>query len=106
MAFPVGTLKEPTFSDLNFVTELKSKLEEANIPAPAPIEQRWTSASTSYMSPAYSENPNELFSWVGIIMYLPPGQDDQARDRHLQRDAGGAGPRQLTDRATVPAAAK
>ena len=85
MAFPVGTLKEPTFSDLNFVTELKSKLEEANIPAPAPIEQRWTSASTSYMSPAYSENPNELFSWVGIIMYLPPGQDDQARENITKR---------------------
>ena len=85
MAFPVGTLDEPTFADLNFVTELKSKLEEANIPAPAPIEQRWTSSSTSYMSPAYSENEKELFSWVGIIMYLPPGQDDNEREKITRR---------------------
>ena len=80
MAFSVGTLEEPTYADLNFVKELKAKLEGANIPAPAPIEQRWTSSSTSYMSPAYSENPKELFSWVGIIMYLPPGQDETARE--------------------------
>jgi L-galactono-1,4-lactone dehydrogenase len=85
MAFPTGTLKNPTYSDLNFVMELKSKLEEANIPAPAPIEQRWTSSSTSYMSPAYSENSDELFSWVGIIMYLPPGQDDTEREKITRR---------------------
>ena len=85
MAFPVGTLERPTYADLNFVTELKSKLEAANIPAPAPIEQRWTSSSISYMSPAYSENPKELFSWVGIIMYLPPGQDETAREDITRR---------------------
>ena len=37
------------------------------------------------MSPAYSENPKELFSWVGIIMYLPPGQDETAREDITRR---------------------
>ena len=46
-----------------------------NIPAPAPLEQRWTCASSAAMSPAGSGNPRALFSWFGIIMYLP--LDDQ-----------------------------
>ena len=25
------------------------------------------------MSPAHSQDPLEVFNWVGIIMYLPPG---------------------------------
>ena len=25
------------------------------------------------MSPAHSADPLEVFNWVGIIMYLPPG---------------------------------
>ena len=81
MAFPTGTLQTPTYSDLKFVMELKKKLEEANIPAPSPIEQRWTGSSKSYMSPAYSESSDEVFSWVGIIMYLPPGQGDREREK-------------------------
>ena len=81
MAFPTGTLESPTYSDLDFIMELKSQLEAANIPAPAPIEQRWSSSSSSYMSPAYSENSDEIFCWVGIIMYLPPGQGDRERDK-------------------------
>ena len=31
------------------------------------------------MSPAYSADPQEVFSWVGIIMYLPPGQTPEGR---------------------------
>lgn len=27
------------------------------------------------MSPAHSADPLEVFNWVGIIMYLPPGTD-------------------------------
>jgi len=46
--------------------------ESQGIPAPSPIEQRWTSASSSPMSPAHSLRPNDVFSWLGIIMYLPP----------------------------------
>ena len=30
-------------------------------------------------SPAYSTDPEEVFSWVGIIMYLPPSQTEQQR---------------------------
>ena len=32
------------------------------------------------MSPAYSEAPEDIFSWVGIIMYLPT-QDEQQREK-------------------------
>merc|ERR1711871_28399 len=37
----------------------------------APIEQRWTCASSSKLSIAAADDPTALFSWVGIIMYLP-----------------------------------
>ena len=52
------------------------------VPAPSPIEQRWTSASSSFLSPGYSANPDTVLTWVGIIMYMPPGQDEAARVRH------------------------
>lgn len=35
-------------------------------------------------SPAYSTDPDEVFSWVGIIMYLPPSQTEQQR-QEIQR---------------------
>ena len=44
-------------------------VEAHDIPAPGPIEQRWTAPSRSPMSPAFSAGENVLFSWVGIIMY-------------------------------------
>merc|ERR1712216_1065027 len=53
-------------------------LDIAGLPAPSPIEQRWTASSTSPMSPAYSTNANEIFSWVGGIMYMPE-EDDTTR---------------------------
>lgn len=31
------------------------------------------------MSPAYSSNARDVFTWVGIIMYLPPHGDQQRR---------------------------
>jgi hypothetical protein len=54
------------------------------MPAPSPIEQRWTSASTSPLSPASVgthdvetyDTKNALFSWVGIIMYLSSDDND------------------------------
>lgn len=49
---------------------LLRRIELAGIPAHSPIEQRWSSGSSSLMSPAHG-NENDLFSWVGIIMYLP-----------------------------------
>lgn len=38
-----------------------------------------------WSSPAYSADPEEVFSWVGVIMYLPPGQTEQQRDAITRR---------------------
>jgi L-galactono-1,4-lactone dehydrogenase len=73
--------------------ELLRIIEAAAIPAPAPIEQRWTAASSSAMSPAAAGRTaaagssctsaklldSSVFSWVGIIMYLP-SDDPQQRE--------------------------
>ncbi|KAH0460937.1 hypothetical protein IEQ34_008512 [Dendrobium chrysotoxum] len=69
--FPAGTLANPSMKDLEFMEELKKLIERENVPAPAPIEQRWTARSRSLMSPAWSSQEDDIFSWVGIIMYLP-----------------------------------
>ena len=51
-------------------------IRKHDVPAPAPIEQRWTANSSSPMSPSYANSnskdgpSNTVFSWVGIIMYL------------------------------------
>lgn len=75
--------------------DLLREIEANKIPAPSPIEQRWSSGSRSSMSPAAAaaagasaeaatvatplgEKPGALFSWVGIIMYLP---SDDAKQR-------------------------
>lgn len=55
--------------DVDFVLDLLQRLEAEGIAAPGPIEQRWTSGSPGCLSPAHGDK-NELFSWVGIIMYL------------------------------------
>ncbi|KAH9649047.1 L-galactono-1,4-lactone dehydrogenase [Citrus sinensis] len=69
--FPSGTLAKLSMKDLEYTEELKQLIEKEDIPAPAPIEQRWTARSQSVMSPAYSSVQDDIFSWVGIIMYLP-----------------------------------
>lgn len=79
VCFPIGSLKDHTNKDIDFVKKLFKIIEEHNLPAPCPIEQRWTAKSSAPMSPAYSENMDEIFSWVGVIMYLPPGQTEQQR---------------------------
>ena len=62
-------------------------LEESNVPAPGPIEQRWSSSSSADMSPAASsENLEEVHSWVGIIMYLPE-DDPGLRTKVTERSA-------------------
>ena len=43
-----------------------------------PTEQRWSAASTTPLSPAHSDRPNDVFCWVGLIMYLPPSQSEVA----------------------------
>ncbi|KAL7689650.1 putative galactonolactone dehydrogenase, L-gulonolactone/D-arabinono-1,4-lactone oxidase [Plasmopara halstedii] len=66
VSFPTtGTL------DIDFMVGLLKRIDEENIPAHSPIEQRWTARSTSLMSPASSSDPNQIFSWVGVILYLP-----------------------------------
>ncbi|XP_031273638.1 L-galactono-1,4-lactone dehydrogenase, mitochondrial-like [Pistacia vera] len=78
--FPVGALAKPSMKDLEYIDKLKQLIEKEDIPAPAPIEQRWTTRSRSPMSPAYSPAEDEIFSWVGIIMYLPTTDARQRKD--------------------------
>jgi len=67
--FPAGTRAAPDGSDVRYMLSLLDIIEREGIPAPAPIEQRWTSGSSSLLSPARSTAEDSLFSWVGIIMY-------------------------------------
>jgi L-galactono-1,4-lactone dehydrogenase len=83
VAFPAGSLEQPTGADLGFMEAVLKLIEDEGIPAPAPIEQRWSSDSGSAMSPSHATpaqrrrllaapNLSDTFhSWVGIIMYLP-----------------------------------
>jgi len=79
VCFPVGTYGRPNHKSIDFVEELLEEIESSGLPAPSPIEQRWTSGSTSPLSPASVgprphesyDSQNALFSWVGVIMYLP-----------------------------------
>ncbi|KAL3136486.1 hypothetical protein ABBQ38_005740 [Trebouxia sp. C0009 RCD-2024] len=82
VAFPTGTLKNPSLADLQYVEELLARIERQGIPAPSPIEQRWTSSSRSALSPASTTPelpPDTLFSWVGVIMYLPTEDEEQRK---------------------------
>ncbi|KAM7270638.1 hypothetical protein ACFE04_029852 [Oxalis oulophora] len=78
--FPAGTVSKPSMKDLEFIEDLKKLIEKQEIPAPAPIEQRWTARSSSPMSPASSSKDDDIFSWVGIIMYLPTTDARQRKD--------------------------
>lgn len=90
--FPIGTLRDAEGGststcvtegkDLQFVSKLLALIEKAGIPAPSPIEQRWTASSSAFMSPAYAVQSvgEEIFSWVGVIMYLPPNQTEHQRE--------------------------
>ena len=76
VAFPVGPLKAmqgwfAKHRDIAYMEELLGEIEKAGIPAHSPIEQRWTSSSSSPMSPASSSRPDDVHSWVGVIYYLP-----------------------------------
>eukprot|EP00605_Chrysophyceae_sp_TOSAG23-4_P002547 GSChrysophyteH1.ASY1.ANO1.2812.1 assembled CDS len=90
VCFPIGTIEEQyqvskkghkEGKDITFVKKVCEAIESAGLPAPAPIEQRWTARSTAPLSPAYSENPDDIFSWVGVIMYMPPKQSEEDRQR-------------------------
>ena len=66
------------------MTDLLRSIEAARIPAPAPIEQRWSAASSSPLSPAHSPREEDIFAWVGIIMYLA-SDDPEVRDAITHR---------------------
>jgi L-galactono-1,4-lactone dehydrogenase len=87
VAFSTGTLDENNGNDMQFMQILLQSIEERQIPAPAPIEQRWTASSSSLMSPAHG-TPDELHSWVGIIMYLPSPDDELQRREITERFKG------------------
>ena len=72
VCFPCGTADAPNGADLAYMRELLEAIEGSpTLGAPAPIEQRWTASSRAALSPAHSAREGDLFSWVGIIMYLP-----------------------------------
>ncbi|CAM0151412.1 unnamed protein product [Urochloa decumbens] len=77
--FPTGSLAKPSMKDLDYVEKLLQLIEKEDIPAPAPIEQRWTAHSKSPMSPA-SSSEEDVFSWVGVIMYLPTSDARQRKE--------------------------
>lgn len=79
VCLPIGELAHSSGRDLEFIGKLLAVIEESRIPAHCPIEQRWTARSTAAMSPACSPNVGDVFTWVGIIMYLPPHGDEQRR---------------------------
>ena len=79
--------RNPSGADLEFMAELMKALEENNVPAPGPIEQRWSSSSSADMSPAASPGElDQIHSWVGIIMYLPE-DDPGLRAKVTERSA-------------------
>lgn len=57
--------------DLDYIEELLQLIEKEDIPAPAPIEQRWTAYSKSPTSLASSSEEDDIFSWV-ICSYTIP----------------------------------
>ena len=55
-------------------TPLPLSSQASDLPAPSPIEQRWSARSRAPLSPAHSPGGDDLHCWVGIIMYLPEGE--------------------------------
>ena len=78
VCFPTGTYETNNGNDMKLLEELLQAIEDEDIAAPAPIEQRWSASSSSLMSPAHGKLGG-LHSWVGIIMYLP---SDDAKQRN------------------------
>lgn len=73
VAFPVEA-ETAELTDVKYVEDVLNHIESTSVPAPAPIEQRWTSPSSSPLSAAGEKPTKELaplYSWVGVIMYLP-----------------------------------
>lgn len=67
VCFHTGTATHPDTRDLTFMRELLHLIQKERIPAPAPIEQRWTACSSSPLSPASDAVPECIFSWVSNL---------------------------------------
>lgn len=87
--------------DLAYMDDLLRLIKQRGVPAPAPIEQRWTAASSAALSPAGGP-PGSLFSWVGVIMYLPDGADQR---REVTQGCAALGRARLPGRRRQRAAA-
>jgi L-galactono-1,4-lactone dehydrogenase len=64
VCFPTGTYADNAGNDMKFMENLLEKIETENIPAHAPIEQRWSANSNSLMSPAHGPDGG-LHCYVG-----------------------------------------
>jgi L-galactono-1,4-lactone dehydrogenase len=62
----VGKIQKPDLQDIKYIEQVLKLIKKQNIPAPAPIEQRWTASSKSPLSPASSSSTSSdaLYSWV------------------------------------------
>ena len=86
-------------ADIAFMRRLMRTIEANALPAPAPLEQRWSASSRSAMSPAGVTRGDRsrkekvangvvdeatVLCWVGIIMYLPTSDGTEAieQQRH------------------------
>lgn len=78
VAFPSGTIEAPSNVDIEYMMDVLAEIKRHRIAAPAPIEQRWSSGSSSPMSPAAGSS-SSVFSWVGIIMYLSDNEGQRRR---------------------------
>lgn len=98
-AFHTGTLANPTGEDMECMERILRLVKQGKIPAPGPIEQRWSSSSDAVMStaPQYprgsldvktdtKQKERLLYSWVGIIMYIPV-EDEERRGEIARRFA-------------------
>ncbi|KAG1665934.1 hypothetical protein FOA52_004524 [Chlamydomonas sp. UWO 241] len=81
-AFPVAdslaSIPASGSKDMLYMDALMAEIKKSKIAAPCPIEQRWTSGSSSAMSPAAGP-PGSVHSWVGVIQYLPDDPEQRAQ---------------------------
>ena len=64
-----GGPEKANLADVDLAEAMLRRIEELNFPAPGPMEHRWTSGSSSLMSPVPGP-PDAVYGWVGIVMYL------------------------------------
>jgi L-galactono-1,4-lactone dehydrogenase len=64
VAFPAGSMEQAGKADMSYMRELLELIEREQVPAPAPIEQRWTAGSSASLSVAADADPDSVHSWV------------------------------------------